>query len=848
MSNSQPEDLTSMEGLLGQAVWLRGCALRMGYRRESAEDAVQETLLAAQAEAASLGAGWLRRTLQRKLGMQLRSERRRAQREAESARPEAQDLDPARRLEQLELQQEIQRAIAQLPRHDREVLALRFVAELSVQEIAESLGQTPNAVSSRLSRALKRLRTILRPDAAQGAPRRWLASLSVPVAKQLHVGTPSVAAASTVPPHPWAASLAIPMKKFLVILFVLALVALGSLALPEDPSSAPSLERHSSTVLNDQPESLRTPETDAGPREPGAPAAPAERTVLASEEAPAESEPVAIRPALELGRVRVLCQEEGSASPIAGMDIELLPEDEGVLSFRPMRVQRTNERGEAFFDDVAPGRVAAVLTRFGGTGGRHAATVEVTAGETTEVRFELDARHRTRGIVVDESGRPVPDAELWVGHRPGPVEKGYPVGRSGPDGRFDVKYVAGAQFLCARAAGYAPSLSAAPDFTRDYADHGLRLVLGVRHGSLRGTVRSLAGTPLEGVTVSVGDMTRPADGATYDWTTIPQSQKTGAGGTFEFPELRIGEVSVRARGHRAAPWSRSVVITDGGSVELDIELGEGGTLVGRVLTAQGGPASNARIAAFPGEDTTVPQAATRTDDEGRYRLSQVSAGEMFLLAESEGEDAILRETLYIEEGVEQAWNPVLSTARNLAGHVVSEAGAPLSGWYVSARGIVGGVPAQNSSGATVHADGSFEVEREPADAYEIRVYPPGRFIGPPALLLESFGPPAGDPSGNLGEGLRLIVPDDKTPTASLRGQLVAEDGEALTGPLTLTVATTPATRVHGNTSPDGRFRFDYLPEGSFTLTLRQGSETVREHHCVGPLVRDEARDLGRVTL
>ncbi|MFT7535531.1 MAG: DNA-directed RNA polymerase specialized sigma24 family protein, partial [Hyphomicrobiaceae bacterium] len=116
MSNSQVQDRDSLGLLLGQKMWLHRCALRMGYRTESAEDAVQETfLLASQSESRSLGLGWLRRTLQRQLGMQLRSERRRSKREQQAAKPEALHLDPAGPLEQLEFQREIQRSVAQLP-------------------------------------------------------------------------------------------------------------------------------------------------------------------------------------------------------------------------------------------------------------------------------------------------------------------------------------------------------------------------------------------------------------------------------------------------------------------------------------------------------------------------------------------------------------------------------------------------------------------------------------------------------------------------------------------------------------------------------------------------------------
>jgi RNA polymerase sigma-70 factor (ECF subfamily) len=53
------------------------------------------------------------------------------------------------------------RALAAMSRTDREVLVLHVWAELDVAEIASVLDATPDAVAQRLSRARRRLRTII---------------------------------------------------------------------------------------------------------------------------------------------------------------------------------------------------------------------------------------------------------------------------------------------------------------------------------------------------------------------------------------------------------------------------------------------------------------------------------------------------------------------------------------------------------------------------------------------------------------------------------------------------------------------------------------------------------------
>ncbi len=57
-------------------------------------------------------------------------------------------------------------ALARLPEADRELLALRYGADLTARQIAELLGKRTNAVEVALHRALERLRPLLEPERA----------------------------------------------------------------------------------------------------------------------------------------------------------------------------------------------------------------------------------------------------------------------------------------------------------------------------------------------------------------------------------------------------------------------------------------------------------------------------------------------------------------------------------------------------------------------------------------------------------------------------------------------------------------------------------------------------------
>jgi RNA polymerase sigma-70 factor, ECF subfamily len=68
---------------------------------------------------------------------------------------------PLQHLLRQELRQRIRAALARLPEHDREVLVLRNLEELSVADTAQVLGISPGAVKVRHLRALRRLRALL---------------------------------------------------------------------------------------------------------------------------------------------------------------------------------------------------------------------------------------------------------------------------------------------------------------------------------------------------------------------------------------------------------------------------------------------------------------------------------------------------------------------------------------------------------------------------------------------------------------------------------------------------------------------------------------------------------------
>ncbi len=68
---------------------------------------------------------------------------------------------PSQRLARHELRVRVRQALDHMPWHDREVLVMRYLEQLSVRDIAAILGLTESGVKSRHRRALERLQGIL---------------------------------------------------------------------------------------------------------------------------------------------------------------------------------------------------------------------------------------------------------------------------------------------------------------------------------------------------------------------------------------------------------------------------------------------------------------------------------------------------------------------------------------------------------------------------------------------------------------------------------------------------------------------------------------------------------------
>ncbi|MGI8879050.1 MAG: RNA polymerase sigma factor [Jatrophihabitans sp.] len=132
---------------------------------ETAEDVVQDVFAAAQSAKSPVVAADPRRYLQTAVVNRARSalRRRRVMRAFAVRGTRTRDAPAAdERALELSRREVMLRAIDALPIRQREVVVLRYYAELEIAEIGDMLGMTQSAVSSALSRATAKLVTVLK--------------------------------------------------------------------------------------------------------------------------------------------------------------------------------------------------------------------------------------------------------------------------------------------------------------------------------------------------------------------------------------------------------------------------------------------------------------------------------------------------------------------------------------------------------------------------------------------------------------------------------------------------------------------------------------------------------------
>jgi len=344
-------------------------------------------------------------------------------------------------------------------------------------------------------------------------------------------------------------------------------------------------------------------------------------------------------------------------------------------------------------------------------------------------------------------------------------------------------------------------MSAAVTLGPRQAVEGIEITLG-RAGELRGRVVDEKGSPLRGASVSA-HASREGPSLMYDTEGSPDAQ-TSADGKFELRRLAAGAYTVRATAKdRETAVRQDVEVVPGKpGEELEITLGPGESLSGKVVDESGAPIAGARI-----QHWGVGNVQATSGPDGLFEMKGLTAGSLDLNVTKSGYGQVQLQTTAPGKDLEIR----MDRAAKISGTVRTKSGEPVPAADVSSiprganlRGYYGGTSARTSP------SGTYELE-VPKGTWILRASAARR---PPGTSSEFEVAP-----GDTRDNVDIELPDGCTVEGYV---FMAGSGEPVeNATITLSAQTAdPWGRSAGGvaTRSDGYFVLEGVPEGEVTVT------------------------------
>ncbi|MHC5063632.1 MAG: sigma-70 family RNA polymerase sigma factor [Planctomycetota bacterium] len=478
--------------------------------------------------------------------------------------------------------------------------------------------------------------------------------------------------------------------------------------------------------------------------------------------------------------------------------------------------------------------------------------VETVGDEPVYVEVLIERGIDLQGRVLDGTGEPIADAEIWVLGKSN--EAGQVLTRSRDDGSFDLEGLQAGSRILARAAGFEPSqpfkLAKVPDNKQVEKD----IILANRAGILRGLVFDQHGNPLPDAALQIGNPK----------SKLPAiNTRSDAGGGFQAVGLPRGEILVIVLAPGFQPYQAQLSIQAESITEQDIHMQPGWVLAGQIFDPEGKPLEGQTIYA---ESEGKPTTEVTSGKDGSFRLETLAPGPVTLVVK-EDEFRELRESLHGSAGMEQEQDLHLPAWGSIAGRIESSSGEPLEDWRVKAFPLAEGAKIRSDKSED---DGAFEMQTVPELRYRLEVYPnlprtAGTIMrmagGGETQVFYSFVSEDGSskrPSGRrviecdwLGEisgnrqDLVIQIPDEMLPSAQLQGRVMSAQGEPLPGNLHVWV---DGKKRSVKVDKDGSFDTGLMIPGDYAFQLAPKDRNYPPFYLdVAHLSANEKLDLGSIT-
>jgi len=485
----------------------------------------------------------------------------------------------------------------------------------------------------------------------------------------------------------------------------------------------------------------------------------------------------------------------------------------------------TDERGHYIVGGLSEGRAGERTVNVEALGYARVSNhpIKVEKGKLTQgVDFRLYRTGGVSGVVVNDAGAAVIGARVFVRRQKG--EEGVPAnlgsGVTNVEGRFRMLTIEPGQgcTLLAQHSMYLDSQSDAFEILPgvEYAD--LKLVMAAG-GSVAGRVVDESGEPIEGATVKAQLISEGLDVNFVTGKTV----RSDASGKFTIGGIEPGAylVAAEAAGHLTRSVPGIQVVSGRTVMDVEIRLGEGSAVAGRVISPAGEPIRGATVTVTDTSEGSRREVRT-TNARGEFRVDSLGQEPVEVEVKMEGYQSARRQGVPVNvENLEF----MLERLGTMRGTAYDEAGNPVTAYSVRPERADGGAADAAEALRTITAssnDGVFEYKGLPAGTYRVFIRAPG-YAG---VTLEGIQVRAGETA---------TVPDAVLSSGGVvDGQVVDAQGRPVEGaqvsivggpsafqrtarPTDAGAAASVISRVR--TGPDGTFQFTGLRDGSVKISV-----------------------------
>ncbi|HEX5433287.1 MAG TPA: carboxypeptidase regulatory-like domain-containing protein [Candidatus Angelobacter sp.] len=380
------------------------------------------------------------------------------------------------------------------------------------------------------------------------------------------------------------------------------------------------------------------------------------------------------------------------------------------------------------------------------------------------------------GTVTNTSGAPLLGASVTVGANSAVTAA---------DGTWSIQNMAaGTVTVAASLSGYSSASESATITAGSTTTAGTLALAPVSPGSVSGTVVDSSGTGISGATVS-------ADGLTVATSTT---------GAYTLANLPAGSVTITASATGFANGSQTVTVTAGSTVTAPpITLGSNSGSVSGTVKSSAGTAIASASVGFGGGSTT-------TSSTGTYSLTGVPAGTIQLVASATGFQSSTQ-NVTITGGANSTADFTL-TASGSTGKVTGKITNAATG------GAISGATVKWSGGSTTSSStGVYTLSNVTAGTQQITASKTGYLAHTLSAAVTSGGTAT------------LNVPIAAGGKISVK-VLSASNAAVPTATVTIKGGSV-ATTVTGSTSTAGTFTTNWIPVGSYTITVAKTGHTTK---------------------